>query len=72
LNTVENTPAPLRPLRKSMAELQVFLSSLRDFGFVVHPFPAMNRWAIIISPYGTRVLLNTSGLSEKVPLYKEE
>jgi hypothetical protein len=43
----------------------VFLSSLRDSGFVVHPFPAMNRWAIIISPYGTRLLLNTSGLSEK-------
>jgi len=25
----------------------------------------MNHWAIIISPYGTRLLLNTSGLHEK-------
>jgi hypothetical protein len=50
----------------------VFLSSLWDFGFVVHPFPAINRWAIIISPYGTRLLLNTSGLSEKAPLFKGE
>ena len=45
----------------------MFLPSLRDFGFVVHPSPAMNRWAIIASPYGTRLLLNTSGLSEKAP-----
>ena len=39
---------------------------------MVHPFPAMNRWAIIISPYGTGLLLNTSGLSEKAPLFKGE
>jgi hypothetical protein len=31
-----------------------------------------NRWAIIISPYGTRLLLNTSGLSEKAVLYRGE
>jgi hypothetical protein len=29
-----------------------------------------NRWAIIISPYGTRVLLNTSRLSEKAQKVK--
>jgi hypothetical protein len=34
---------------------------------VVHPFPAMNRWAIIVSPYGTRYSPDTSGLSEKAP-----
>ena len=49
----------------------MFLSSLRDFGFVVHRFPAMSRWAIIISPYGTRVLLNTFGLSKKAQDRKE-
>ena len=48
------------------------LSSLRDSGFVLHPFPAMNHWAIIVSPYGTRILLNTSGLSEKAPLFKAD
>jgi hypothetical protein len=26
-----------------------------------------NRWAIIVSPYGTRLSINISGLSKKVP-----
>ena len=51
--------SPLSFLRKSMTERQVFLSSLRDSGFLAHPFPAMNRWAIIMSPYGTKILPNT-------------
>ncbi len=54
-----NLPVPLNSLRKSIVEWRVFLSSLRDCGFLVHPFPAMNRWAIIVGPYGTGLSINT-------------
>ena len=50
----------------------MFLSSLRNCGFLAHLFPAINHWAIIVSPYGTRLSINISGLSEKAPLYKDD
>ena len=45
----------------------VFLSSLWDSGFLVHPFPAINRWAIIVSPYGTRFRLTYPDFLRKLP-----
>ena len=42
-------------------------SSLRDFGSVLVPDPALKRWAKIVSPFGTKPGWILSSLSIRLP-----